>query len=493
MVTVIWVAFFGLFLIILAWIAISYRRIFVINNNYGTYSQPFQSQCSAGCTAGSATVSGVALQIQTCQPNTKTGYGCLVGDQQTYRPIISTVPCTVQCPSAMWQVTATVPCQFYTSASADPFTTAPVQGCVVNGSTGLYPLTGVQQVCVAGPGSGPNTCVLSDGTLASVGMSETVVTSCPSTGPSNPQCGTFLPCISSLVYRLTPATQTSTVDPLNLFHEGVVIENESCIFLDYMGALRTDQTGQNCLPVTEPCRPAPTPFQVQSRTIPNPQMQRVCGTTPRCFGVGRKYPTGGASGILAQLLNRPSYLMAPSGVVAPSRRPITVTDVVPLAFLPPFGNGVCTAGQIFLNTGLVVWFSPDVNNTSTTVPVTFTGRLAALIDTGTLGWLVPSGFATMQPAYLTSDMTQVAPGANWLDAAVVELTITSLAGPSPPPEAPYGTSSWIVSIAGLTVQGQTLNNVVMYLLPPVLNPTLDVPLNERTTDNPCNLVPGVVN
>jgi hypothetical protein len=139
-----------------------------------------------------------------------------------------------------------------------------------------------------------------------------------------------------------------------------------------------------------------------------------------------------------------------------------------------------------------MWFSPDSDAIGNTV----TGRLMGLIDTGTLGWLIGGGsstnFVPVQPAYLTADGTSVSSGSMWVDATQIQLTVNAynptIAIPS---DFPFGTLGWTVTITGLSVAGQNLTNVSLYLLPQVYDPSLNVPpLSYRTSNNPCNVLAG---
>ena len=499
---IVWVIFLVLFLLILGALAVVFNGIFVIKSNYGNYTPVVNTPCSVLCPVNSnqESASGTALAIQQCIPNSETGLGCLINGRQTFLPIVTAIPCTTVCASAMWETIDVKQCAFYTNPLANPFITPGFTGCVVAGGDGLAAISAYRRRCVLGPNpNGPNLCQTTTGGIAPVGTIETVISSCQPTGPTgplNPQCGTFGGCQGNLPFTIDPTVMNGGTSPFNLFHEGVTITGLPCNYLTNLGMPQqifpplTGPPTVFCLPNIGNCRTmAPTAQEVVTRTISNPQIQTICSANPSCFGVGRAYPAIASSGntILDALLNRPFYVNTVSGFAAPTSRPNLSRPNVSLVITNP-NVGMCSVGQVLLVNGLVWWFCPDFIINSNT----YAGRFMSLIDSGSFGWLTGTGqYSSVQPSYLTIDGNSVSAGANWLNATQFTLTISSTTSPTIPIPTgfPVGTSGWTASISGFSIGGMPLSNVSLYLLPVLTDPTFNVyPLNTRGSQNGCNII-----
>lgn len=155
-------------------------------SDFGTWSDFTQSVClndNQGCQ-----VAGKSLKTRYCTPNSKTGYGCLDSQGiQTFNPEVIEGSCTPSCYSSTWSPSQISVCKVFDDQEGTML--ASNQGCK---NPPQFTFREQTRICTSFDASGPNACVKSDGTLASVGEVEKVLLPCESI----PDCftGTWVPC-----------------------------------------------------------------------------------------------------------------------------------------------------------------------------------------------------------------------------------------------------------------------------------------------------------
>lgn len=445
----VWLLLFVVFLMFTIFFIVVNRRYLNSPKDFGTYATPVVSECNVNldeCEVNT-TVSGTATSTKVCVPNGRVGCLNSATGEQTFASITQTVPCTYICPSAKWVTTQTVPCTYY----YDELGTQPVSGCVFQDES-LYPLVKTTRTCVTGSNpSGVNMCTLANGTTVQPGFIETTVTTC--TSGSIPLCGLFKTCSGQLAYSILPDITTSYPLGEDMWAEGVYITPTACTYITAEGKIVTDYpptTGPPStvcyLPSGAMTRPsAPTPTQVTSKTIDNPQIQTISSANPSCFRLARNYPSRGSTSIPAiyqTLLNRPCLILKNNTVMSVANNGL-------LIYVPPNNCTGWGYGDLdgYLSAGLLFWLGSP-------------GRIFGITPLGLYGWVVSNNtFSPAQESYLTTT-GQVASGSTIANASITTLTINSeLSSPYP------GVSYWNASLS-LIVNSQPASNVTLVAMPP---------------------------
>lgn len=163
------------------------RNLYIRNaSDFGTWSDFSQTLClnnNQGCQ-----VSGTSQRVRYCTPNSRTGYGCIDSNgNQTFKPERIDTPCTPSCYSSVWSSSQPTACTVFDDQEATMF--ASNQTCR---NPPQFAFETQTRVCQAFDNSGPSACLKSDGTVAAVGDSETIIFPCDTI----PNCfqGTWVPC-----------------------------------------------------------------------------------------------------------------------------------------------------------------------------------------------------------------------------------------------------------------------------------------------------------
>jgi hypothetical protein len=155
-------------------------------SDFGTWSDFSQTIClneNQGCQ-----VPGKSTKVRYCTPNSRTGFGCIDSNEvHTFKPEKIEVSCTPACYSSTWTPNQETSCTVFDDQEGTMFSTN--QNCK---NPPQFTYETQTRVCATFDNTGPNACVKSDGTLASVGESETILFPCETV----PNCfpGTWIAC-----------------------------------------------------------------------------------------------------------------------------------------------------------------------------------------------------------------------------------------------------------------------------------------------------------
>ena len=416
--------------------------------DFGTYATPVVSECNVDTTKCDiqTTIAGTATSTRECVPNGRVGCLDPVTGNQTFASLSETVSCVYKCPSAKWITTRGVPCTYY----YDELATQPVTGCVFQDES-VFPLVKSTRVCVEGTNpSGVNMCTLDNGTTVTPGYIETRIQTCTS-GSIN-RCGLFRICSGQLAYGIVADINTAFTPGEDMWAEGVYILATLCTYVNAEGKEITEYFNPDgpasdvCfLPSTAQTRStAPTPTEVITKTIVNPQIQTIASVNPSCFRLARNYPSRGSSSIPSiyqTLLNRPCIIMKNNNVM-------TVSSTGSLVYTLPNDCRGWGYGDLdgYLSAGLLFWLGSP-------------GRIFGISPIGDYGWIINgSTFSPAQDSYLTTS-GQVASGSTINNASINTLqVINEMTSPYP------GVNYWLVNI-GLTIGSTPASNVVLVAMP----------------------------
>ena len=141
-------------------------------SDFGTWSAFNTTLClnsNQGCD-----VSGTSQRYRTCTPNARTGYGCIDSNgKHTFKPEIVDVDCDIVCYTSVWDNFVNEPCTVFDDLAGT--TTSTNQNCR---NPDQFTYSKITRECVAQDSTGTNGCVKSNGSLASIGETETVLIPC---------------------------------------------------------------------------------------------------------------------------------------------------------------------------------------------------------------------------------------------------------------------------------------------------------------------------
>ena len=173
--------------------------VIVLRDTYSTIGSDFGTWTGFNTTlclneGQACTIEGTSQRYRDCNPNSNTGKGCIDSQgNQTYNREIFDIPCTPICFTSVWDTTILEPCRVFEDISGS-IPKVPIACLIDDNCPGIstcnsgfcsvcvepdeFRFEKIFRTCIVKDPTGTNDCVKNDGSLATVGESETVLIPC---------------------------------------------------------------------------------------------------------------------------------------------------------------------------------------------------------------------------------------------------------------------------------------------------------------------------
>jgi len=333
------------------------RDLYQLNrNDYGTYSDEIRSPCKP-IGSGDCPSQGVQTSTRFCQPNVRTGYGCIdpITSEQTYKPIVKTIPCVPNCIKSEFKEEDLTNCLSYPTSSVSEVTRwvyfpdediAPPEIPLALDPTQCYThlpnaYKRVERTCtVVNPSGETNNCRFYDprrATWKTVKEGFRYQVFVPCFDPPNLECGSWVPCPS--YNQLMPSEFCLTEAPGQLFAERVIFTGSVCQ-ADPSVPCNLQDRSDSCIFYPEKSKPS-----------------RNCDRTPYTDNKNVEVCTSYTHSEITNFLignNRKAFL--PMSLIG---MPISVTDVT----VPLVSTGCPQKGTLWENNPFCIQFCRNLIDT----------------------------------------------------------------------------------------------------------------------------------